>query len=500
MYIKSLTIENFRSFVGVHTFEFRDSLNYLVGDNNGGKSSVFEAVSFLAELFKQVKEEDVRTRGIKEPTRVEMVLSGDMTTVLDNEKFIKLQPYVFRDATNDQVLRVERSTAQREVVQNGKKSQLSVKSICFWNNEAGQFENPTGIDALFKGLIDFEMIWADTDPAEITDFGSTKTLGRLLDGAAKEFLTTQIWKDFSTAHAKAFSNDDNSLEAETVGLAEEIEALVQDQYGHAKARFGFTLPDAAAFMKMGDLLVDDGMGETPVRGKGTGMRRAFALAIIQLYAGKMASGGGAADALQKPLILLLDEPETWLHPNAQLKLVTALASLARTQQVFLITHSPYLLRKFESSEHQLVVFKGMGDQREVEYSHRMGVLGRGEPTWGEINFYAFGICSYEFHNELYGAIQRHVDSTVAGERPADEKDLDVFFVSKKISKTKTWRRKMKQYPASLPVYVRNFIHHPENALNDMPTDNELLLSTQHMLDVLEGLRDDEGNSSDDVAA
>ena len=64
-------------------------------------------------------------------------------------------------------------------------------------------------------------------------------------------------------------------------------------------------------------MVDDGMGETPVRGKGTGMRRAFALAIIQLNAGKLASGGGAADALQKPLILLLDEPATWLHPNAQ---------------------------------------------------------------------------------------------------------------------------------------------------------------------------------------
>lgn len=500
MYIKSITMENFRSFAGVHTFEFRDSLNYLVGDNNGGKSSVFEAISFVAELYKQLKEEEVRTRGVAEPTRVEMVLAGDMATVLDNEKFVKLHPYVFRDDTNEQVLRIERSTAQREVVQNGKKAQLNARSICFWNADAGQFENPTGIDALFRALIDFEMIWADTDPAEITDFGSTKTLGRLLDGAAKQFLTTQTWKDFSAAHAQAFSHDDSSLEAETVGLAEEIETLVQAQYGHAKARFEFSLPDPAAFMKMGDLLVDDGTGETPVRGKGTGMRRAFALAIIQLYAGKLASSG-AADALRKPLVLLLDEPETWLHPNAQLKLVASLASLAQTQQVFLITHSPYLLRKFEASEHQLVVFKGMGGQRKVDYSHRMGILGRGEPTWGEINFYAFGICSYEFHNELYGAVQRHVDSTTANGKPAEEKLVDAFFVSKNIPKSKTWRRNAKEYPASLPVYVRNFIHHPENTLNELPTDDELQLSTQHMLDVLKGLRDEEELSlTDEMAA
>ena len=34
-------------------------------------------------------------------------------------------------------------------------------------------------------------------------------------------------------------------------------------------------------MKQGRLHVDDGAGETPADGKGTGMQRAIALAIIQ---------------------------------------------------------------------------------------------------------------------------------------------------------------------------------------------------------------------------
>lgn len=33
------------------------------------------------------------------------------------------------------------------------------------------------------------------------------------------------------------------------------------------------------------------------------------------------------------------------------------------------------------------------------------LFGTSSPTWGEINYYAFGVISVEFHNELYGFVQ-----------------------------------------------------------------------------------------------
>ena len=77
------------------------------------------------------------------------------------------------------------------------------------------------------------------------------------------------------------------------------------------------------------------------------MQRAIALGLIQLYA----RSGALEDDNPTPLILMLDEPETWLHPSAQLKLGEALSKIGEREQVFIITHSPYLIRKFNSQNH-----------------------------------------------------------------------------------------------------------------------------------------------------
>lgn len=96
-----------------------------------------------------------------------------------------------------------------------------------------------------------------------------------------------------------------------------ISRVFDEQYGEASYGFNFGLPDASIFTKLGSLQMNDGAGETPIEGKGTGMQRALALGLdlIQLYALSSALEG---DENQTPLILVLDESETWLHPTAQL--------------------------------------------------------------------------------------------------------------------------------------------------------------------------------------
>lgn len=214
------------------------------------------------------------------------------------------------------------------------------------------------------------------------------------------------------------------------------------------------------------------------------MQRAIALGLIQLYA----RSGALEDDNPTPLILMLDEPETWLHPSAQLKLGEALSKIGEREQVFIITHSPYLIRKFNSQNHFLTVLSGHGEKRVVHPHTKFGLFGKGEPTWGEINYRAFEVCSNDFHNELFGHIQLHLDSQKTDGRFAEEKDVDKYFVQQGIPQTKRWKRPTgKEYDTTLPVYIRNAIHHPENSLNPDFTENELRQSIKHLVAVVESI-------------
>ena len=47
MIINKITIRNFRSYYGDNTFEFKDGLTLIIGDNGDGKTTFFEALEWL---------------------------------------------------------------------------------------------------------------------------------------------------------------------------------------------------------------------------------------------------------------------------------------------------------------------------------------------------------------------------------------------------------------------------------------------------------------------
>jgi len=485
MHIRSITLENVKSFHGKYRIVFGPGVNYLVGDNNSGKSTVLEALLFLFEGPSSTKwtPETFYCSSATGPTRVQVDIVDNVDILVAQEKFKVLKDFIFDDE-DGRVLRLERSSETRTVFQGGKEKSVDVRAVCFWHPERRQFENVTGIDAKVKAFFDFEAVWADARPGDYIDFSSNKTLGRLLDSSFRRFRETEAWKALQEAHQTAFSLDsEDSFVAETKRLAEEIKQLVDEQYGEADYRFDFGLPDASVFMKQGRLNVDDGAGETPIEGKGTGMQRAIALALIQLYARSLAL---VDHTNSTPLVLLLDEPETWLHPSAQLKLGEALGRIGEQEQVFIVTHSPYLIRKFNPQNHLLTVLSGIGSDRRVETSTRFGLFGVGEPTWGEINYRAFQVCSNDFHNELYGYVQRHIEQQAANGRSAKEAEIDLFLQREGLVQTKTWiRSTTQQYLRTLPVFVRNSVHHPENTHNGPVTPMELAESIHQLVTVVE---------------
>ena len=324
-------------------------------------------------------------------------------------------------------------------------------------------------------------VLADTTTSEVVDFGTTKPLGKLIAAVSQKFQETDRWTAFQRAHLEAFSDGEESLSSLTEEVTSQVESLLQSQYGAAKVRLDFDLPDATTFIKGGQLLVTDGNYETPLCDKGTGMQRAVTLALIQVYSNMQHKTKELA-----PLTLLLDEPETWLHPRAQIQLGKALAKISENEQLFLITHSPYMLRSYRPAQHKLLILSREDDGPSIRYSEELGLVANQKPSLGEITYFAFGISPPEFHDELWGEIQ------VITKRKSEWSLNVCLHDTHKLPYDKEWKRDDRPNDgpeeATLPYFIRNSIHHPENRLNAPYTDDELEESTESLIAVLKTLQ------------
>lgn len=479
MYFKSLTITNFKSFEGEQQINFSKGINYIVGDNNCGKSTIVHALRYLIENVGE--QSSLQNKSATEDLSVEAIFAGqDLINIVQSEKYKQLAKYLNNDH-EEPYFRVRRSPKVETIAQGRKTVTLDGRKITFWNPEMQQFENPTGIDALFRSLVDLVPVLADTTTSDIVDFGSTKTLGKLIAAVSQRFQETERWTAFQKAHTETFSDGEESLSSLTADVTSQVESLVQAQYGAAKVRFDFDLPDATTFIKGGQLLVTDGNYETPLCDKGTGMQRAVTLALIQVYSNMQHRTKELA-----PLTLLLDEPETWLHPRAQIQLGEALAKISEDEQLFLITHSPYMLRSYRPVQHRLLIFSREDSVPSIRYSEELGLLTSQAPSLGEITYFAFGIPSPEFHDELWGEIHCLID-------PGSEYGLNKALNEKYgFDYKKTWIREgkngLRSESATIPYYIRSSSHHPENRYNKPYTDDELEGSTESLIAVLKALQ------------
>ncbi|MDO4684194.1 MAG: hypothetical protein Q4B06_00630 [Candidatus Saccharibacteria bacterium] len=172
-----------------------------------------------------------------------------------------------------------------------------------------------------------------------------------------------------------------------------------------------------------------------------------------------------------------------MHPRAQNRLLDSLKKIASQSQVFIVTHSPYLLKKYKKDTHSLNVFSKNGLFNKVEESDAFDLFGSSSPTWGEINYYAFGVISVEFHNELYGFVQ--TKAILENEKNYFEDSFEQYLVGKGVAQDKAYVRLKKDgttqnQTRTLPTLIRNTIHHPENTNNGF-TDEDLKSSIELLI-------------------
>lgn len=180
----------------------------------------------------------------------------------------------------------------------------------------------------------------------------------------------------------------------------------------------------------------------------------------------------------KNTIILLDEPETHLHPRAQEDLLKELIAITKKNNniVFFATHSNYMIDKTHLSRNYKVTKPKdltVVDQFDDKLS-----------SYASVNYDVFEIASTDYHNELFGKAQElsEIENGTAFDKKIEEL-IENCPVKKDYVHTNG-----KKFDCTLPTYVRHLIHHPENSKNKRFTDGELEKSTMILLELITNLK------------
>lgn len=491
MFIKSLKIENFKGYHGsANNLEFNtpdgktegSGLNIFVGENNTGKSTIFEIMDFIRDGTKKKIEDLLSRTNSENPPKslsAEIIFTGNLDTVINAHlQKSKIKKYLY----------IENDIQYFKVKREGKKGERNKCDIFFWDNKEKKFIKKRNYkNESFKKLYENNFIWADTNPTDEAKFGTTTFCGSLLSKIANDYKNSEEYKELMKSFKNIFNQSDSELRKKISDVERQVKDILAKQFGDADIKFQFDEPQVEKFFKTISIMVNDGINLS-MEEKGHGMQRAIALSLLQAYAEFAYNGHDSGDS--KPFYLFIDEPEICLHPSGQQKLLDALMTLSKKRQIFIATHSPYLLSSPHLKEAGLFIFTKTDNKSSIDKVKTPGLF-KWSPSWGEINYKAYNLATVELHNELYGALKNKLEDIV-GKKGIESKEFDDWLVEQKLEKSKEWtieksNKSNKLIKVTLPTFIRHHIHHPENVTmrEKKYSEEELENSISVMIDILE---------------
>ena len=193
--------------------------------------------------------------------------------------------------------------------------------------------------------------------------------------------------------------------------------------------------------------------------------------------------------------VLLDEPETSLHPRWQKEIVHLIELMLEAggmiPQIFIATHSEKVLESLISREDVLIVrlSKDNGEIKTESISEMDLCLPT--PTFAELDYVVFHIPSMDYHDQLFTYFGAFFDkdTSTAIDLKIERKlgkiygkhNIDQFKKERIYTKfNKVYMTKM------LPTYIRDYFHHPNEIIP--PTEDELHKSISIMRELVKYMK------------
>lgn len=327
MKISKITIDKFRS-IDHASFDCKD-FNVFVGQNNCGKTNLFEAIEWF--YVGTPKSVNLKELSFGRDLNNEMVVEIQFDNVQDGLTKMK------NEANSTKIKNVIKEANQITVKRSSKDNK---RKIILDGKEVDKL--PTGFDTAFNDFLPrFEYINTKQYFDSVAKFGKTTPIGIMLSGVLAIILEKNPqYKMFQEKFSELFEDDTSEIKIEFDNLGNKVKLNLERQFPDTcKVKFEVSPPIFDDLLKNFETTVDDGV-ETHASEKGDGMQRALMLAIIQVYA----EFRRANEEVGKSFLFFIDEAELHLHPSAQRNLKNVLIELASTiDQVFINTHSSVLV-------------------------------------------------------------------------------------------------------------------------------------------------------------
>ena len=331
--ISKLTIKNFRSCINA---EFKFSVyTPLVGYNNAGKSNILSALQWLLKKS-TLSEKDFNDQ--KLPIEVIAEVTGLTSELLDKlpvnqksaiEKFIVNEALIIRR------------------LQDSPNTKAADIRLTVWDKVNSEWsKNPTGLDNAISSILpDPIRIGAMENAAEdASKARATTTLGKLL----AEFLSPvknghQLEINTHLLEVKKrISADGEERFSELSSIDDSVNKKIDDLFPGMSIKLHLDTPSFDDLIKAGTIRVYEGgnIGRD-FSSYGHGAQRSIQIALIQYLAEIKRI---QASNITTTTLLLIDEPELYLHPFAIEQVREALLSLSKSgYQVVFSTHSAQMV-------------------------------------------------------------------------------------------------------------------------------------------------------------
>lgn len=504
MKIKNIRIKNFRGYMQETIIDFND-LTVFVGRNDAGKSTILEALDLFFNDGKGVIKYD----------------KADLNIASDEREFIiavclcELPETVVVDACYQTSLADEyllNENNELEIVKkfNGSKcSATYIRALHPTNpkcadlhlkkkNDLKAIIQTQGIacDNLTVNSIMRRAIWQhyqddlqfENVNLDVTAGEDTKKIWAKLSAFLPQYSLFQsdrqnsdgdkeVQDPLKVAVAQFFQ--DVELQQTLAEVAEKVEAKLKEVSDRTLQKLREMDPNvadslkpvipSASSLKWADVFKSVSITadeDIPINKRGSGVKRLILLNFFRAEAERRQQSGDSTG-----MIYAIEEPETSQHFANQKILADALIELSKAQntQVVLTTHSGVFVKKLDYRDLRLIAENDFGAKYVTPIQN--GLLPY--TSMNEVNYTAFGEVTEEYHDELYGFIDKQgwLSDFENGkpQRPYMREKSDGSLVRQ----TRT-----------LTHYIRDVQHHPENTNNAKYTDAELAQSISEMREYL----------------
>ncbi|MDR9796317.1 AAA family ATPase [Aeribacillus pallidus] len=367
MRLAKFSVTNYKIFKETFTIEFsKDSIVILTGRNNTGKSTILEAINCFFQ--KESKTKTIPNNCFSERNKeiiLKAVFESDENKITIVKKYKEEAAPKFFDENDVEIKNNHELKDTLEEILNNKPFYITPSML------------PDDINDLIQDIYS-EIIKNDLEKLE--GFNGDPEEEKEMYVLAQEY--SQIKKSYPQFLKKLKSNTDKILEQVSIDVTNNLRTLFSNEHlslnvvgGETE---GFSASDILKSTNSSVNIDNKNQSEMPLANQGTGLQRMSLIYLIQNMIEKKLMG----ESDNK--LLLIDEPEAFLHPEAVRALSRSLYKIGEKMPLMISTHSPILIdlserhtsiQVFRVGEKEAIqLYKSISDQFDKNDIKNMKIL------------------------------------------------------------------------------------------------------------------------------